>query len=259
MKKNNRGFIAISLIYSFFLVFLVTLLMVITTYARNRILLTDVKRDTQEYLNGLAGFNNINLSKKDEDGNAIPYTNGEIVPSFASESWVVMEDLGTTVKLILARDLTADEIQKAVTKNPAIASAVSNATTTMCLHGTYHATICSFNSSVYQNPYTWSQSVVKMIVDSWLDDHALLKKTIDLNILQSMTYKDNTTSYNGVENQYTNYIRIPLNSEYDSSYGDIWYLTASATFDLDINGSTVSTHENLKGIRPVIVVKKSDS
>ncbi len=43
MKLNNKGFIAISLIYSFFLVFLITLLAVVSDYAHNRVLLNDVK------------------------------------------------------------------------------------------------------------------------------------------------------------------------------------------------------------------------
>ena len=48
--KNNKGFIAISLIYSFFLVFLVTLLMIALNYAKNRIL-TEDEEETLEKLN----------------------------------------------------------------------------------------------------------------------------------------------------------------------------------------------------------------
>ncbi len=56
MKNNNKGFIAISLIYSFFLVFLVTLLMISASYAKNRVLLNHEKQNIQEYLNDLPGF-----------------------------------------------------------------------------------------------------------------------------------------------------------------------------------------------------------
>ncbi len=54
--KNNKGFIAISLIYSFFLVFLMVLLAILTNYTQERILLNDVKKETQEYLNTIKDF-----------------------------------------------------------------------------------------------------------------------------------------------------------------------------------------------------------
>lgn len=46
MKKKD-GFIAISLIYSFFLVFLALLFSIAMDYSENRILLNDVKKETQ--------------------------------------------------------------------------------------------------------------------------------------------------------------------------------------------------------------------
>jgi len=87
MKKNNKGFIAISLIYSFFLVFLVTLLMILANYVHNRILLSSVKKETQEYLNGLAEFNPVELENK-------IYNQGEEV-NLASNRWLVLKDNGT--------------------------------------------------------------------------------------------------------------------------------------------------------------------
>lgn len=43
--KNKRGFIAVSIIFSFFIVFLLLLTINLTAYAQNRILLNQVKKD----------------------------------------------------------------------------------------------------------------------------------------------------------------------------------------------------------------------
>ena len=100
--KNNKGFIAISLIYSFFLVFLMTLLSIIVDYAHNRILLNDVKKTTQEKLNGLSEFNPIRLENK-------AYTIGEVV-SYADDKWVVIRNNSTSVILMLERSLKNSEM-----------------------------------------------------------------------------------------------------------------------------------------------------
>ncbi len=47
--KNKKGFIAISIIYSFFIVFLMLLTINMTSYAQNRILLGQVKKDMKKY------------------------------------------------------------------------------------------------------------------------------------------------------------------------------------------------------------------
>ncbi len=43
--KNKKGFIAVSIIFSFFIVFLLLLTINLTAYAQNRILLNQVKKD----------------------------------------------------------------------------------------------------------------------------------------------------------------------------------------------------------------------
>ena len=47
---NNRGFFAISIIFSFFIVFLLILVMNLATYSQNRILLSQVKKDIKNTL-----------------------------------------------------------------------------------------------------------------------------------------------------------------------------------------------------------------
>ena len=51
IMKNNKGFIAISIIFSFFIVFLMLITLVISTYGQNRILMNQVKKDIKANIN----------------------------------------------------------------------------------------------------------------------------------------------------------------------------------------------------------------
>lgn len=48
--NKKKGFIAISIIFSFFIVFLMLLTLNLTTYAQNRILMNQVKEDIKKEL-----------------------------------------------------------------------------------------------------------------------------------------------------------------------------------------------------------------
>lgn len=252
MKLNNKGFIAISLIYSFFLVFLITLLAIVSDYAQNRILLNDVKKETQEYLNGLASFNPIHLENK-------PYSNGDVVP-FGNEEWIVLQDLGEYVTLLLNRNLTTSDgigiVPQAL--NP------SGEGVSMCLNS-LTPSYCYFVDEHSYNPYRWNTSVVKKIVKEWYNANASLKKAEVFNILQDMGFSDTTSTIN------MDKIRIPEAQEYSSIPEDIqntiWYLTSdgkenetlfeTAIIKIKIGEVSVDVHTTYKNIRPVIMVKKS--
>lgn len=243
--KNNKGFIAISLIYSFFLVFLVTLLMVVNNYAENRILLNDVKKETQEYLNSLAEFNPVRIENRSFG------VNEEIV--FGSEKWNVIKDNGTSVTLLLNRDLSTEEIDFA-TNEIDIHDSTSDNKTLMCLD-TYSPTICNFQDVVTYNPYSWNNSIVKKIVDVWFNQNASLQKALQVGSLQNMAYSDG-------ERNHSSYIRIPMSSEFDTIAKDeIWYLTSGTATNgvsyLQFGSNRISAHNNYRKIRPVITVEKS--
>lgn len=245
MKLNNKGFIAISLIYSFFLVFLITLLAVISDYAHNRVLLNDVKQETQEYLNGLAAFNPVYLKNKQ-------YAPLEEV-TFGADIWQVVKDDGENVTLVLKRTLTKEEIATSLS-NVGIRNASNEEKTRMCLN-TYNPAVCNYQDSVVFNYYSWNISIVKRIVDDWLFHDANLQKAISVGSMQNMTYSDGTRNY-------TNYIRIPLSSEFDIIEDtDTWYLTLASRENgistIEYGPNLVTTHNNFRTIRPVITVKKS--
>ena len=245
MKKNNKGFIAISLIYSFFLVFLVTLLMILANYAHNRVLLSSVKKETQNYLNGLAEFKPVQLEKKD-------YMEGEEV-NVASNSWIVLEDEGTEVRLILKRNLTETEISEALSLQELNNIANSN-TISMCLN-TYHPKYCHYSSNSTFSEYKWSTSLAKIVLEYWFENSAILKKARDTGNLVKQDFSDGKELYN-------EYIRLPLAAE-SSLVNDpnCWSLTFSYRADgisyLNIQGTNVPAHSTYKTIRPVIKIKKA--
>lgn len=253
MKLNNKGFIAISLIYSFFLVFLITLLAVISDYAHNRVLLNDVKQETQEYLNGLAAFNPVYLkNKQNEAGENVNYEPLEEV-TFGADIWQVIQDDGENVTLILKRTLTKEEIDTSLS-NVGITSASNEEKTLMCLN-TYNPVVCNYQDSVVFNYYSWNISLTKRIVDDWLFNEANLQKAISVGSMQNMTYSDTIRDY-------TNYIRIPLSSEFDIiNDTNTWYLTLvsreNGISTIEYGPNLVTTHDNFRTIRPVINVKKS--
>lgn len=253
MKLNNKGFIAISLIYSFFLVFLITLLAVVSDYAHNRVLLNDVKKETQEYLNGLAAFNPVYLKyKKNDRGENINYEPLDEV-TFGADIWQVVKDDGENVTLLLKRTLTKEEIETSLS-NVGITNASNEDKTLMCLNR-YNPAVCNYENSVVFNYYSWNISIVKRIVDDFLFNDANLQKAISVGSMQNMTYSDTIRNY-------TTYIRIPLSSEFDIIRDNAsWYLTlASRTNGMSTIGygsNLVTAHNTYKNIRPVIMVKKS--
>lgn len=249
--KNNKGFIAISLIYSFFLVFLMTLLTIVADFAHNRILLNDVKKTTQEKLNGLSEFNPISLK-------ASTYTAGSSV-TYASDTWKVLKDNGNSVTLILNRSLNQTEITTALTSiknknNGDFTSAQSGNKVRMCLN-IYSSLVCSYiGTGVGQSvPYYWDDSVVKKILDEWLLDNALLQKAIQKGTLKSMTFSDGKKSYTNA------FIRIPVRNEFNNA--NIWNLTSAGESSKQslvyIYNTQVNTHNETKEIKPVIEVAET--
>lgn len=68
--KNNKGFISTSIIFAFFITFLLLLVIIITSYAQNRILMNQVKKDIKSDL----------VSKYNYDENAGNENDDEIIP-----------------------------------------------------------------------------------------------------------------------------------------------------------------------------------
>ena len=104
--KNNKGFIATSMIYSFFLVFLMLLVTMLATAINNRVLVGYIEDDIRTEMDGSGSFVTTVVEPK-------TYAVGEEI-SFANESWIVIQDLGSEIKAVLARSLTRIEIENAI-------------------------------------------------------------------------------------------------------------------------------------------------
>lgn len=251
MKSNKRGFIAISLIYSFFLVFLMLLLSVLAEYAHNRILLGDVKRETQNYLNGLSEFNPISIKDKD-------YVQGEEV-IYADDTWLVLNDDRTKkqVTLVLKRSLNQTEIEAGLNKNGLVN--VNDGNKVKMCAGYKIDNLCYYVSSdiAGYNTYYWDESIAKKITDDWLSTNALLQKAIARNTLIKLpSFSDGRISYTN------EYVRIPNNSEYSKIKDtNAWTLTyhsvSNGISNININNIAVAAHNNQRTIHPVILVKKA--
>ena len=107
-KKKNGGFIATSLIYSFFLVFALLMAAILATASENRILVNAIKKDIYDNLEAKSAYLVSSLANK-------TYSAGEKI-SFAREDWLVVKDNGTTVTLIMNRGLNLQELTKTVGK-----------------------------------------------------------------------------------------------------------------------------------------------
>lgn len=247
--KNNKGFIAISLIYSFLLIFLMTLMAVVADYAHNRILLNDVKKTTQNKLNSLSEFNPISLKSG-------TYTAGDTI-TYADDSWEVIKDNGNSVILILARSLNNTELTSGLSST--YHSAISGNTINMCYSG-YTADFCCYNSSNagQYNLYYWDDSFVKNVLDYWFLNNTLLQKALDIGTLKSMSFSDGRKTY-------SSYVRIPtvqtdpIKSEYNNN--NVWSLTYKGNDSkqslIYVNTTSVVAHTTYKEIRPIIEVKEA--
>ena len=110
--KDKKGFIAISLLYAFFLIFIMLMVGILATTTQNRILVGALKNTIRENIadsiNTSLLFDTIQVDRE--------YKVGEKA-LFAGETWFVIEDSASdaeTVKLILARVLREDELKKSL-------------------------------------------------------------------------------------------------------------------------------------------------
>ncbi len=290
MKKKD-GFIAISLIYSFFLVFLALLLSIAMDYSQNRILLNDVKKETQVYLDTLGEFNPIFIDNRD-------YTIGEEI-SYAYETWKVLENSNESVKVILNRILTLDEIDRAFSQivdsknnlsdlekqfyyDVLDSSILFAGSIQMCLNfdstiSSSRTSYCGYGNNTNYRFYNYGNSVVQDVLNAWYNENSTLKKAESVGYLEAMDFEDGLTDYAGNPYLYEQrYIRIPLIDEANiikniGGEQSIWFVEGENEPFYNSNGSEnihggksyIKTENgrdlatNYKGIRPIILIKKS--
>ena len=82
---NNKGFIATSLIYSFFLIFITLFLTIIADYLQNKVLLNTIEKGIKDELN--TNFTVLDF----EVGDMVSFVNDCANVAYASNQWVVVK------------------------------------------------------------------------------------------------------------------------------------------------------------------------
>ena len=218
--KNKKGFIATSLIYSFFLVFLMLMMTILVASVNNRIFVDRINEDIKSELENQGSFIVDTLPAKN-------YNIGES-ETLANESWQVIEDKGSQVVLVLARALTKEEIIAAIgedgntqiygTCNDSSCQvrACFNASTSVT-GGQLYCWLYGGNTNLYRipswNPTTsriqsqnYGQTIVSAVVRSWFNTHRGVQRLLSKKKLVEMNINDGALTTKG-------YVRIPMTSE----------------------------------------------
>ncbi len=207
-KKKNGGFIATSLIYSFFLVFALLMAAILVTASENRILVNAIKKDIYDNLEKKSAYLVSNLANK-------TYSVGENI-SFAKEDWLVVKDNGTTVTLIMNRGLTVQELTKTVGKMGSTkAEFYGECSSTKCLvrtcksvtlNSTFGQEYCYFyNDSIYRMPsffpttteinnQNYGQTITSKALLDWFSSHTGLQTVLKKEKLVAQTFTTNNGS-----------------------------------------------------------------
>ncbi len=267
--KKKKGFIAVSLIYSFFLVFLMIMLASITKNAQNRQLLRVFKNDLQAYLNDSEFIVTLLPSRT--------YRVNEVV-SFADENWQVIKDNGSSVVLILQRTLNKTEITSALGVAANNTTYFNNSCTDslcrvrMCTNS-YSYNYCSYGNANAYRYYSWENSIAKPIIDYWFEQHEILQRICryaydqsagtricQRNTLIRMSYSDGSKTYRSYARLAT-YQEAAANQQWATSSSASWTLTrytqsAGKSFIYALNRNAYQNADVLT-LRPVIEVRKS--
>lgn len=269
--RNRKGFIAVSLIYSFFLVFLMIMLSNSLKDAQTRLVLGTIKKDIQANLNQEEEFIVTNIPNKN-------YNVGEEV-NFVGESWLTVENKTGSVVLVLKRALNKEEVTKSLNVENTNADYFAGACTDssckvrMCMNK-YYDNLCYFETTSNFIYYTWQNSVAKKIVDEWFLNNVNLQKVCRFQANSKACTKDtmiSMTFHDGISNN-TGYIRIATNAE--AAIGrskwvinnggymaqEAWTLTkqnlaGGKSILYDIQGA-LKQNDHVMTIRPIIEVRK---
>lgn len=207
-NKKNGGFIATSLIYSFFLVFALLMAAILATASENRILVNAIKKDIYDNLEAKSAYLVSNLANK-------TYSVGEKI-SFAREDWLVVKDNGTTVTLIMNRGLNLQELTKTVGKMGSTkAEFYGECSSTKCLvrtcqsvtvNSTFGQEYCYFyNNNIYRMPsflpttteindQNYGQTITSKALLDWFSNHTGLQTVLKKEKLVAQTFTTNNGS-----------------------------------------------------------------
>ncbi len=265
LMKNKKGFIATSVIYAFFLMFLMMMVIVLAQSVNNRVLVRAVKDDIRDEMENNDSLVNITLENR-------TYTIGEVV-SYAAESWQVIQNKTSSVVLMLNRGLSQTEIEsyiRAYATDSMYFGTCSGANCQVreCLTSDTGGEYCYISGSLYRRPMwnptvaeiqdqNYGQTLPSVSTRGWFSAHQYLQRALEANKLVQMTFSD------GFKNN-TSYVRLPLSTEVSgnpvfSTTTPFHLVNAASANQINIySNGTVSrvTLSTAAYVRPVIEVVK---
>lgn len=263
--NKKKGFIATSVIYAFFLMFLMMMVIILARSINNRILVDAVKDDVRDAMEEQDSFVNLVLEDKS-------YTVGEFV-SYAKESWQVLQNKTDSVVLILNRGLTQTEIEtyiRAYAEDTLYFGSCTsnNCQVRYCITEDRGGEYCYLNGSAYRMPMwnptvdeiqnqNYGQTLPSVSTNGWFQNHQYLQKALKEGKLIEMTFQD------GFKNT-TGYVRLPLSTEVNNTVtfaGTNPFHTVNVASETQINlydNGTISAYDTTTPayVRPVIEVVK---
>ena len=263
---NRKGFIATSIIYAFFLMFLMMMVIILAKSVNNRILVDAVKDDVRDAMDEQDSFVNIVLEDK-------TYTVGEIV-TYAGETWQVLQNKTDSAVLMLNRGLTQTEIETYIRAyaNDTVYFGTctnNNCQVRYCITENKEGEYCYYvNNTINRIPMwnptideiqnqNYGRTLPSISTNGWLQNHQYLQRALTEGKLIEMTFND------GLKNT-TSYVRLPLSTEVSgnttfASTTPFHTVNAASANQINLyNNGTVSASATTTPayVRPVIEVIK---
>ena len=260
--NKKKGFIATSVIYAFFLMFLMMMVIILAQSVNNRILVNAIKSDVRDSMEESDSFVNVVLENR-------TYRIGEVV-TYASETWQVLQNKSSSVVLMLNRGLSQTEIETYIRAYAGDTIYFGYCTAENCqvrycitedLGGEYCHTSGRrpmWNPTVAEiQDQNYGQTLPSVSTRGWFSAHQYLQRAQSAGKLVQMTFSD------GFKNN-TSYVRLPLSTEVsgNSKFATVTPFhivnAASANRIYLYNNGTVSTTAltTTAYVRPVIEVLK---
>ena len=271
---NRKGFMATSLLYSFFFVFLMLMMGILAASVSNRVLVNNIKKDIREDIEGSSSIIKLDIPYKN-------YRQGDTI-EFANESWKVLGINGKIVTLVLDRSLNSEEIALAggySTNDSYFECRGSSCLLRNCvkdeIKGNSECYVLTDKRNIYNTPIwkvsgyesqlqnvIYGQSLVGNVVSKWFLSHPGLKIALEKGKLSVFSFSDGTINYNN------ELIRIPNSSE--ATLIKSWWQASDYPIHIinkpsndmiyvcTTSGVENKTIETGAYIRPVIEVKMSD-
>lgn len=195
---------------------------------------------------------------------------------YAKKNWIVMKDNEDSILVILEDVLTSSEIINALgqdlSSNDIFIYTNDKRWVRHCMSSPNHYQVeeshyCYYDNDLMENnqSYNWDRSIVKTIVDNWLDQTLIIANLDKENELQEMNFSDGL-------GEKTGYIRIPTKQDIEEDLEGLFKKANIEYWTLTWNKNTehysyvwgVVTDEKLfedkshflAGVRPIIEIKK---